>query len=102
MRRILGTRRFSAPLTPAMLMLMAHATWGLVPSPASGQSVAPEGRGCASTGGHEDGFLDSASQAVPTERSGGASSQARDHDGAPRQARRDGRAVCAHGCGLAS
>jgi len=42
MRRIVGTRRFSAPLTPAIFVLMTHATWGLVPSPASGQSVPPE------------------------------------------------------------
>jgi hypothetical protein len=41
MRRILKARRFSAPLASAMLMLMAHTTWGLVPRPASGQSVAP-------------------------------------------------------------
>ncbi len=41
MRRILGTRRFSAPLASVMLILMTHAIWGLVSSPASGQSVAP-------------------------------------------------------------
>ena len=41
MRRILGTRRFSAPRASAILVLMRYAIWGLVSSPASGQSVAP-------------------------------------------------------------
>ena len=41
MRRILGTRRSLAPLASAILVLMTHAIWGLVPRPASGQSVAP-------------------------------------------------------------
>ena len=102
MRRILETRRFSAPLASVMLILMTHAIWGLVSSPASGQSVAARDRVCASTWCHKASFLDSASDTVPNERSGGASSQACDHDGVPRQARRDGRVVCPHGCSLAS
>ena len=41
MRRILGTRRSSAPLASAILVPMTYAIWGLVPRPAFGQSVAP-------------------------------------------------------------
>ena len=50
MRRTLGTRRSSAPLAPAILVLMTHAIWGIVPRPASGQSVARESASAPVTG----------------------------------------------------
>ena len=84
-----------------MLILMTHAIWGLVSSPHPANRLRRD-RVYASTRCHKASFLDSASDTVPNERSGGASSQACDHDGAPRQARRDGRVVCPHGCSLAS
>ncbi len=102
MRRILETRRFSAPLASVMLILMTHAIWGARLQSGIRPIGCARDRVCASTWYHKASFLDSASDTVPTERSGGASSQACDHDGAPRQARRDGRVVCPHGCSLAS
>ena len=91
MRRILGTRRSSAPLASAILVLMTHAIWGLVPRPASGQSVAPGATPASHTGGHKASFLDSASETVPAERSGAASSQAGRHACLP--GRQDGMAA---------